>query len=52
MDKRILLHRRAMAYALKKKAMAAKGHFLGCYWDNCDRAYDDDFKDAKNKKLK
>jgi len=35
----------------KKKAMAAKGHFLGCYWDNCDRAYDDDFKDAKNKKV-
>jgi len=34
----------------KKNAMAAKGHFVGCYWDNGDREYDDDFKDAKGKK--
>jgi len=35
----------------KKNAMAAKGNFLGCYWDNGDREYDDEFKDAKNKKV-
>jgi len=35
----------------KKNAMEAKGNFIGCYWDNGDREYDDDFKDAKGKKV-
>lgn len=34
----------------EKSAMLSKGFFVGCYWDDRDREYDEDFKDAKGKK--
>jgi len=34
-----------------KKSMFRKGLFVGCYHDNGDREYDDEFKDKKGKKV-